>query len=106
MKYQNNTIDSDIDLTSGFRDTPREKGIFPLSIGLEFGQTTPLSVSTVRSNAGQKQSALFPDGQSALMLVCARLRHVAATNWGARRYMNMDHLFKAEDNLLSDIIAG
>ena len=34
---------------------------------------------------------IFPDGQSALMLVCARLRHVAATNWGARRYMNMDH---------------
>ena len=40
------------------------------------------------------------------MLVCARLRHVAATNWGSRRYMNMDHLFKAEDDLLSDIIAG
>lgn len=40
------------------------------------------------------------------MLVCARLRHVAATNWGARRYMNMDHLFKVEDDLLSDIIAG
>lgn len=38
--------------------------------------------------------------------LCARLHHVAATNWGARRYMNMDHLFKAEDDLLSDIIAG
>ena len=23
----------------------------------------------------------FPDGQSALMLVCARLRHAAATSW-------------------------
>ena len=34
----------------------------------------------------------FPDGQSALMLVCARLRHVAGTQWGARRCMNMDHL--------------
>ena len=53
-----------------------------------------------------KAIGAFPDGQSALMLVCARLRHVAATNWGARRYMNMDHLFKAEDDLLSDIIAG
>ena len=51
-----------------------------------------------------KAIGAFPDGQSALMLVCARLRHVAATNWGARRYMNMDHLFKAEDDLLSDII--
>lgn len=26
----------------------------------------------------------FPDGNSALMLVCARLRHVAGTNWAAR----------------------
>ena len=53
-----------------------------------------------------KAIGAFTDGQSSLMLVCARLRHVAATNWGARRYMNMDHLFKAEDDLLSDIIAG
>ena len=34
----------------------------------------------------------FPDGESALMLVCARLRHVAGTNWGTKRYLNMDHL--------------
>ena len=53
-----------------------------------------------------KAIGAFPDGQSALMLVCARLRHVAATNWEARRYMNMDHLFKAEDDLLSEIIVG
>lgn len=26
------------------------------------------------------------------MLVCARLRHVAGTEWGVKRYMNMDHL--------------
>jgi len=34
----------------------------------------------------------FPDGNSALMLVAARLRHVAGTQWGAKRYMNMDLL--------------
>ena len=34
----------------------------------------------------------FPDGQSALMLVAARLRHVAGTKWGTRRYMNMKRL--------------
>ena len=38
----------------------------------------------------------FPDGNSALMLVCARLRHVAGTNWGTKRYMNMDHLFELD----------
>lgn len=34
----------------------------------------------------------FPDGQSALMLVAARLRHVAGTKWGTRRYLDMNRL--------------
>ncbi len=34
----------------------------------------------------------FPDGNSALMLVCARLRHVASKAWGTKRYMSMTHL--------------
>lgn len=38
----------------------------------------------------------FPDGNSALMLVCARLRHVAASEWGSKRYMDLEHLFKME----------
>ncbi|MGI5831802.1 MAG: IS256 family transposase [Thermoguttaceae bacterium] len=38
----------------------------------------------------------FPDGQSALMLVCARLRHVAVSEWGTKRYMNMDHLWEMD----------
>lgn len=38
----------------------------------------------------------FPDGNSALMLVCARLRHVAGTDWGTKCYMNMDHLLEMD----------
>jgi len=34
----------------------------------------------------------FPDGNSALMLDCARLRHVAGTQWGNKKYMNMKHV--------------
>jgi putative transposase len=34
----------------------------------------------------------FPDGQSALMLVAARLRHIAGTKWGTRRYLDMERL--------------
>jgi transposase-like protein len=34
----------------------------------------------------------FRDGQSALMLVAARLRHVAATRWGTKRYLQMNRL--------------
>ena len=40
----------------------------------------------------------FPDGNSALMLVCARLRHVAGTQWGNKKYMNMKHLETAVDD--------
>ena len=53
-----------------------------------------------------KAIGAFPDGQSALMLVCARLRHVAGTQWGAKRYMNMDHLHSMELDSESDNIAG
>ena len=34
----------------------------------------------------------FPDGNSARMLVCVRPRHVAGTQWGNKKYMNMKHL--------------
>jgi putative transposase len=34
----------------------------------------------------------FPDGQSALMLVAARLRYIAGTKWGSRRYLDMERL--------------
>ena len=40
----------------------------------------------------------FPDGNSALMLVCARLRHVAGTQWGNKKYMNMKHLEVLQDD--------
>ena len=40
----------------------------------------------------------FPDGNSALMLVCARLRHVAGTQWGNKKYMNMKHLEAAVED--------
>ena len=45
----------------------------------------------------------FPDGNSALMLVCVRLRHVAGTQWGNKKYMNMKHL---EVLLDDDSLAG
>jgi len=38
----------------------------------------------------------FPDGRSALMLVAARLRHIAGTRWGTRRYLDMDRLREQE----------
>jgi transposase-like protein len=34
----------------------------------------------------------FPDGQSALNLAAARLRHIAGTAWSAKRYLNIELL--------------
>lgn len=34
----------------------------------------------------------FPDGHSALMLVAARLRHIASSKWGSCVYLNMKRL--------------
>ena len=53
-----------------------------------------------------KAIGAFSDGQSALMLVCARLRHVAGTQWGTKRYMNMEHLNEQGIPDESEIIAG
>lgn len=41
----------------------------------------------------------FPDGNSALMLVCARLRHVASTQWGNKKYINIKHLEAALEDV-------
>ncbi|MEZ5336891.1 MAG: transposase [bacterium] len=35
----------------------------------------------------------FPDGNSALMLCAARLRHIAGTKWSTRRYLDMTELY-------------
>ena len=44
----------------------------------------------------------FPDGESALMLVAARLRHIAGTKWGTRRYLDMTRL----QELRTQVAAG
>ena len=43
----------------------------------------------------------FPDGRSALMLAAARLRHIAGTRWGTRKYMNMNRLREQKVELLA-----
>ncbi len=41
----------------------------------------------------------FPDGNSALILVAARLRHIAGTHWGKRRYLDMRRLKTLDENV-------
>ena len=44
----------------------------------------------------------FPDGNSALMLAAARVRYIAGTLWGTKRYMNMEHLKELKKERAAD----
>ena len=48
----------------------------------------------------------FPDGHSALMLCAARLRHIAGTQWGQKKYLNMDLLREQDLEQMMDADAG
>ena len=65
---------------------------FPSQHWLKIKTNNPMERLLKEARRRTKVVGAFPDGQSALMLVAARLRHVAATNWGTRKYMNMDLL--------------
>ena len=45
----------------------------------------------------------FPDGQSALNLAAARLRHIAGTAWSTKRYLNIELL---KDEQMRGAITG
>jgi hypothetical protein len=45
----------------------------------------------------------FPDGQSALNLAAARLRHIAGTAWSTKRYLNIELL---KDQRMRDAITA
>ena len=47
----------------------------------------------------------FPDGKSALMLVAARLRHIAGTRWGKRIYLDMERLREATETPIDSVAA-
>lgn len=50
----------------------------------------------------------FPDSNSALMLVCARLRYMESSLWGTKCYLNMKHLetYQPRDEVTTDFTAG
>jgi len=62
---------------------------FPRSHWIKLKTNNPMERLLKEVRRRTKVVGAFPDGHSALMLVAARLRHVSATNWGTRVYMNM-----------------
>ena len=45
----------------------------------------------------------FPDGESTLMLVAARLRHIAGTKWGLKKYLDMEKLKEMETECIAKV---
>ncbi len=76
---------------------------FPREHWLRIRTTNPFEweIREVRRRA--RVVGKFPDGNSALMLVAARLRHVEGTRWGSVRYLKMEQLEKPE---LEEVVAG
>lgn len=76
------------------------------AIGVNTGFTSfvgaPLLGGLKASGIGREGSHLgideFLDGESALMLIAARLRHIATTKWGTRRYLNLELLNELQES--------
>ena len=62
---------------------------FPPQHWIKLRTNNPMERLLREARRRTKVIGAFPDGQSALMLVAARLRHVSATYWGLRKYMNL-----------------
>jgi putative transposase len=78
---------------------------FPREHWVRIRTNNPLERLNLEIKRRTRVVGTFPDGESALILVAARLRHVAGTKWGTRRYLNMNRLrgIESEPNA---VIAG
>jgi transposase-like protein len=72
---------------------------FPSEHWLKLKTNNPMERLLKEARRRTKVVGAFPDGHSALMLVAARLRHVSATTWGMRKYMNMKLLDEMDKQL-------
>jgi len=72
---------------------------FPREHWLRIRTNNPLERILKEVRRRTRVVGAFPDGQSALMLVAARLRHIAGTRWGTKAYLNMKRLEEAQTSL-------
>lgn len=69
---------------------------FPDEYWLRIRTNNPLERVMKEIRRRTRVVGAFPDGQAALMLVAARLRHIAGTRWGTRMYLNIKRLAEQE----------
>ena len=70
---------------------------FPREHWLKIRTTNPLERIMREIRRRTRVVGAFPDGNAAVLLVAARLRHIAGTRWGTKQYMNLKRLHPKED---------
>ncbi len=76
---------------------------YPPQHWLKLKTNNPMERLLKEARRRTKVVGAFPDGHSALMLVAARLRHVSATSWGTRKYMNMKLLREMDQEVIHSV---
>jgi len=74
---------------------------FPLEHWTRIKTNNPLERIMREIRRRTRVVGCFPDGESALMLAAARLRHVAGSKWGTMRYLNIDLLYQQETETIA-----
>jgi transposase-like protein len=76
---------------------------YPPQHWLKIKTNNPMERLLKEARRRTKVVGAFPDGNSALMLVAARLRHVSGTSWGTRKYMNMELLKEMDQEAIHSV---
>ena len=76
---------------------------YPPQHWLKIKTNNPMERLLKEARRRTKVVGAFPDGNSALMLVAARLRHVSSTHWGTRKYMNMKLLNEMDQEAMYSV---
>lgn len=74
---------------------------FPCEHWIRIRTNNPLERINKEIRRRSKVVGAFPDGNAALMLVAARLRHIAASKWGTRKYLDMTLLSQIPEEEVS-----
>jgi hypothetical protein len=76
---------------------------YPSQHWIKIRTNNPMERLLKEARRRTKVVGAFPDGNSALMLVAARLRHVSSTTWGTRKYMNMQLLNEMDQEAIYSV---
>ena len=76
---------------------------YPPQHWLKIKTNNPMERLLKEARRRTKVVGAYPDGNSALMLVAARLRHVSSTHWGTRKYMNMKLLNEMDQEAMYSV---